>query len=139
MVIFFADNGRLEARGIHWCWDSGLHVPTIIHWPKNFPALQQYEAGTVNDQVISLLDLTATTLRPASIERPAGMQSRNFPGKPADAPKTTHSVRVTELTKRSCVYVRCGTVAITTSATIHPVPFFSHSTVTKRNTSLSNC
>ncbi len=38
VVIFFADNGRLEARGIHWCYDSGLHVPMIVRWPKNFPA-----------------------------------------------------------------------------------------------------
>jgi len=34
IVVFFADNGRLDARGIHWCWDSGLHVPMIIRWPK---------------------------------------------------------------------------------------------------------
>ena len=38
IVIFFADNGRLEPRGIHWCYDDGLHVPMIIRWPKNFPA-----------------------------------------------------------------------------------------------------
>ena len=29
----------LEPRGIHWCYDSGLRVPLIIRWPKNFPAL----------------------------------------------------------------------------------------------------
>ncbi len=38
IVIFFADNGRLEPRGIHWCYDSGLRVPMIIRWPKNFQA-----------------------------------------------------------------------------------------------------
>jgi N-sulfoglucosamine sulfohydrolase len=37
VVFFFADNGRMEPRGIHWCYDSGLHVPMIIRWPKNFP------------------------------------------------------------------------------------------------------
>ena len=30
VIFFFADNGRLEARGIHWCYDTGLHVPLII-------------------------------------------------------------------------------------------------------------
>ena len=40
VVIFFGDNGRLDARGIHWCWDSGLHVPMILHWPKGYPASQ---------------------------------------------------------------------------------------------------
>lgn len=87
VVIFFADNGRLEARGIHFCYESGLHVPMIIRWPKNFPAPKNYKAGTVNDQVISLLDLTATTLSIAGIERPPLMQSRIFLGSKADPPR----------------------------------------------------
>ena len=84
IVIFFADNGRLEARGIHWCWDTGLHVPMIIKWPKNFPAPKQIKPGGVNNQVISLLDLTATTMWMVGIKRPAGMQSRIFLGDRAD-------------------------------------------------------
>jgi N-sulfoglucosamine sulfohydrolase len=88
VVIFFGDNGRLDARGIHWCWDSGLHVPMILHWPKGYPAPQQYQPGSVNDQIISLLDLTASTLWIAGVPRPAGMQSRNFLGPDADPPRT---------------------------------------------------
>jgi arylsulfatase A-like enzyme len=87
VVIFFADNGRLEARGIHWCYDTGLHVPMIIRWPKNFPAPPQYEPGSVNDQVVSLLDLTATTLWIAGVPRPPLMQSRTFLGEDADPPR----------------------------------------------------
>ncbi|MEZ6130448.1 MAG: sulfatase [Planctomycetaceae bacterium] len=88
IVMFFGDNGRLEARGIHWCWDTGLHVPMIIHWPESIPAPQGYQAGSVNDNVISLLDVTATTLQFAGIERPLGMQSRRFMGNTVDAPRT---------------------------------------------------
>ncbi len=87
VIIFFADNGRLEARGIHWCYDSGLHVPMIIRWPKNFAAPSQYRPGTVCDDVISLLDLTATTLAIAGQPRPPGMQSRIFLGERADPPR----------------------------------------------------
>ena len=87
VIIFFADNGRLEARGIHWCYDCGLHVPMIVCWPKNCPAPPQYRAGSVNDDVISLLDLTATTLAIAGISRPPGMQSRIFLGPNADPPR----------------------------------------------------
>ena len=76
IVIFFADNGRLDARGIHWCWDSGLHVPMIIRWPKNFPGPSQVSAGRVDEQVLSLLDLSATTLWMAGVPKPFGMQSR---------------------------------------------------------------
>jgi arylsulfatase A-like enzyme len=87
IVVFFADNGRLEVRGIHFCYDSGLLVPMIIRWPRNFPAPKSFEAGTVNDQIISLLDLTATTLDMAGIKRPALMQSRIFLGPNADPPR----------------------------------------------------
>ncbi len=88
VVVFFADNGRLEARGIHWCWDSGLHVPMIVRWPKNHPAPPQVRPGTVDDRLISLIDLTATTLRIAGLPRPPGMHGRIFLGEDADPPRT---------------------------------------------------
>jgi arylsulfatase A-like enzyme len=88
VILFFGDNGRLEARGIHWCWDTGVHVPLIIHWPKNFPVPLGYKLGTVDDRVISLLDITATTLAIAGVPRPLGMQSRIFLGKHADPSRT---------------------------------------------------
>jgi N-sulfoglucosamine sulfohydrolase len=87
VILFFADNGRLEARGIHWCWDSGIHVPMILQWSKNHPAPPQYQPGTVSDRLISLLDLTATTLAIAGLERPPLMQSRIFLGDRADPPR----------------------------------------------------
>jgi arylsulfatase A-like enzyme len=87
VIFFFADNGRLEARGIHWCYDTGLHVPLIVRWPKNFPAPPQIRPGSENDAVISLLDLTATALWVAGVPRPAGMQSRIFLGEWADPPR----------------------------------------------------
>lgn len=80
VVMFFGDNGRIEPRGIHWCYDTGLHVPMIIHWPKNFPAPANYKPGSVSDQVISLIDITSTTLGFAGIKRPLGMQGRIFLG-----------------------------------------------------------
>jgi N-sulfoglucosamine sulfohydrolase len=87
VIFFFADNGRLEARGIHWCYDTGLHVPLIVVWPKNFPAPPQIKPGGVNDDVVSLLDFTATTLWIAGVTRPALMQSRIFLGPTADPPR----------------------------------------------------
>lgn len=85
IVVFFGDNGRLEARGIHWCWDSGIHVPLVIRWPKNFPAPKQIQPGAVSDQLLSLIDLTATTLWMAGIERPNIMQGRVFLGEHAES------------------------------------------------------
>jgi arylsulfatase A-like enzyme len=80
IVIFFADNGRLEARGIHWLWDTGIRVPMIIFWPEKLNRPVEYEPGKVNHDLISLLDLTATTLLMAGIEPPPLMQSKVFLG-----------------------------------------------------------
>ena len=69
IIIFFGDNGRLEPRGIHWCYDSGLRVPMIIRWPKNHPAPAQIKPGTVDDRILSLIDVTATTLALAGVPK----------------------------------------------------------------------
>ena len=84
IIIVFGDNGRVDHRSIHWVYDTGLHVPMIIKWPKNFPMPEGFKPGTVNEEVISLLDLTATTLLLAGVQRPLGMQSRVFLGKNRD-------------------------------------------------------
>ncbi len=87
IVVFFADQGRIAVRGIGWCYDQGNHLPLIIRWPKNFAPPPQYRPGAVNDQLISLLDLTATTMAFAGLKKPAGMQSRVFLGPDADPPR----------------------------------------------------
>jgi len=87
IILFFGDNGRLEPRGIHWCYDSGLRVPLIIKWPKNFPAPSQIAPGKVDEQILSLIDVTATTLALAGLPKPALMQGRVFLGEQAEAPR----------------------------------------------------
>ena len=88
IIIFFGDNGRLEARGIHYLWDSGIHVPMIIRWPDEIKAPEGYKPGSVSNEMISLIDLTATTLSIAGIPRPPLMQSRIFLGEEKDEPRT---------------------------------------------------
>ncbi len=88
VIIFFGDNGQLTPRGIHWCYDNGLRVPMIIKWPKNHPAPTQFKPGTVDDRIISLIDVTATTLALAGLPRTPLMQGRVFLGAEADPPRT---------------------------------------------------
>ena len=87
VVIYFGDNGRLELRGLDWCYDSGDRVPLIVRWPKRFPAPPQYRPGGVCQDVVSLLDVTATTLAIAGVPRPAAMHGRTFLGDHADPPR----------------------------------------------------
>jgi N-sulfoglucosamine sulfohydrolase len=86
IVIFFGDNGRLEARGLDWCHDSGLQVPLIVRWPKNFPA-PAHRPGTTSDRLVTLIDVTATTLALAGVGKPGAMQGRVFLG-PQAGPAT---------------------------------------------------
>jgi len=86
IVVFFGDNGRLEARGLDWCYDSGLHVPLIIRWPRNFPAPLPHRPGTTDNQLITLIDVTATTLALADVRRPVTIQGRVFLGPDSEPP-----------------------------------------------------
>jgi arylsulfatase A-like enzyme len=88
IVVFFGDNGRMEARGIHWMWDTGLLVPLVVYYPPGLAPPSQYQPGRVIGDVVSLLDVTATTLAMAGVEKPLGMQSRVFLGDQPDPPRT---------------------------------------------------
>lgn len=88
IILFFGDNGRLEPRGIHWCYDSGLRVPLIIKWPKHYPLPRHFQPGSVDDRVLSLIDVTATTLALADVPKPPLMQGRVFLGERAEEPRT---------------------------------------------------
>lgn len=85
-MIFFADNGRLDPRGIHWCYDSGLRVPMIIRWPASLPAPSGWRPGAVDDRIISLIDVTAATLEIAGMPAPPLMHGRSSL-RPADPPR----------------------------------------------------
>ncbi|MHC4398779.1 MAG: family 16 glycoside hydrolase [Planctomycetota bacterium] len=103
IVVFFADQGRIEIRGIGWCYDRGNHVPLIIRWPKNFAPPPGYARGRVNEQLVSLLDFSATTVAFAGLKKPTAMQSRVFLGPGADPPRRyvfTHRDRHDEVVQR---------------------------------------
>ena len=87
VVIFFGDHGQAHVRGKQWCYDSGLRIPLIVYWPEKIPAPAQYKAGSVSDQLISAIDLTATTLAIAGAEKPEKMQGRVFLGPRAEPPR----------------------------------------------------
>lgn len=84
IIIFIGDHGEAHLRGKQFCYEDGLHIPLIIYWPKGIPAPKQYKAGTVSDQFIEAIDLTATSLSIAGIKKPAKMQGRIFFGSNAD-------------------------------------------------------
>ena len=85
VVFFFGDHGRAMVRGKQWPYDSGLHVPLVVRWPKGaFPT--GWQPGGVDDRLVSILDVTATTLEICGVEEPAPMSGRRLFGD-ADPPR----------------------------------------------------
>jgi len=83
IVFFFSDHGADFPRGEPWLYDSGIRVPLIVRIPKrlrNGPIRQQAEPGRVSDELISSIDLAATSLALCDIDRPSKMQGRPFLG-----------------------------------------------------------
>ena len=80
IVVFFGDNGMAQVRGKQFCYDSGLHVPLLIRWPKDVPAPEGFQAGSVDARLLCAIDLGPTMLALAGAAKPAKMQGRIFLG-----------------------------------------------------------
>jgi N-sulfoglucosamine sulfohydrolase len=80
IVVFLADHGQAMVRGKQWPYESGLHIPLIIRWPRGIPAPAEFQAGSTSDELVMSIDLTATTLDWAGVARPPRMQGQVFWG-----------------------------------------------------------
>jgi arylsulfatase A-like enzyme len=87
IVVFFGDHGEAHVRGKQFCYDSGLHIPLIIRWPKDIATPQHFKPGTVDDRLLSAIDLAPTMLSIAGAKKPAGMQGEIFLGDNAAEPR----------------------------------------------------
>lgn len=74
IVFFWGDHGRGLARAKRWLYDSGIRVPLLVRWPG------QLRAGTVQPELVNLIDLGPTALSLAGVRVPGHMQGRAFLG-----------------------------------------------------------
>ncbi|MAM46107.1 MAG: sulfatase [Planctomycetes bacterium] len=72
LVIFIGDHGRCQVRGKQFLYDSGVQVPLIIRWPGHI------KPGTVSEDLVSSIDVTATVLAAAGVRVPKWMQGRDL-------------------------------------------------------------
>ncbi|MEZ5365170.1 MAG: sulfatase [Bryobacterales bacterium] len=83
IVFFFADHGRPMPRGKQFCYEGGMLIPMIVRIPEKYrPA--GWTPGTKSDQLVSHIDITATSLAMCGIDRPDNMHARVFIGADAD-------------------------------------------------------
>ena len=70
IVFFLTDHGVSHARGKQFLSEEGIKVPLIVHAPG------RVEAGTVREDLVAHIDVTASTLAFAGIEIPGWMEGR---------------------------------------------------------------
>ncbi len=72
VIFFYGDHGGPLPRQKRLIYDAGLKVPLIVRFPD------KKDAGSIDDQLISFIDLAPTVLRLASAKVPGYLQGRAF-------------------------------------------------------------
>lgn len=74
LIFFFGDHGRECFRGKYYAYEQGTLTSLLVRWPGRVPA------GSASDELVSLIDVTATTLSLAGVPVPEGMHGQPFLG-----------------------------------------------------------
>jgi uncharacterized sulfatase len=88
IIFYYGDHGPGMPRCKRWPYNSGLHVPLIVHVPEKFRHLapKDYSPGGKTDRLISFVDFAPTLLSLVNIEPPDYLQGRAFMGRFEAAP-----------------------------------------------------
>ena len=83
IVFYYGDHGSGMPRSKRWPYNSGEHVPLIVHIPEKFKHLRpdEYETGGESDRLTSFVDLAPTLLSLIGQKPPEWMQGHAFAGK----------------------------------------------------------
>jgi arylsulfatase A-like enzyme len=92
IVFYWSDHGDGVPRAKRSLYDSGLHVPLMIRWPRSLNGPSS--PGTANHDLVSFVDLAPTVLALAGVEVPSHMQGRVLVGpKAGPAPEFVFAAR----------------------------------------------
>ncbi len=81
IVFYYSDHGGVLGRSKRFVYESGLHIPMVIRFPKKYAHLAPGRAGTKTDRLVTFLDFAPTLLSLAGVPVPAYMQGHAFLGK----------------------------------------------------------
>jgi arylsulfatase A-like enzyme len=87
VVFFWGDHGVGLPRAKRWLYESSTHVPLVIRIPEKFRTTGQGKPGSVDDQLVSFIDLGPTVLNLAAVPLPGHLQGRAFLGTKLTAPR----------------------------------------------------
>ncbi len=99
VVFFFSDQGRPHVRGKQWLYEGGIRVPLIIRWPK------QITPNTINENLVSLIDLAPTCMNIAGIDRPKHLAGQDIFNK--NIPERDYIIAARDRCDAVVDYIRC--------------------------------
>lgn len=80
IVVLWSDHGEGLPRAKRWPYDAGIRIPLIVRWPG------RVQPGTVDERLVSLIDLGPTMLSISGSVLPRHLQGQPFLG-PAPPPR----------------------------------------------------
>lgn len=96
IILYWGDHGSGMPRNKRWPYNSGLHVPMMVHFPDKWKHLapKDYQAGGSSDRLVGFIDLAPTMLSLVDIEPKEWMQGHAFAGKyQTEPPKFSYGFR----------------------------------------------
>lgn len=72
MIVFISDNGRAFPRDKTTLYDGGIKTPWIVKWPS------KVKKGSINNQLISSVDIAPTFMKVAGLEPLEEFDGLNF-------------------------------------------------------------
>ena len=82
LVFYYSDHGGVLPRSKRFVYESGTHVPLIVHIPKKFKHLYPAtQPGSTVDRLVSFVDFPPTLLSMIDQSIPDYMQGEAFLGK----------------------------------------------------------
>ena len=87
IVFYYSDHGGILTRSKRFLYDTGVHIPLIVRFGKNFAHLAPQKPGSRTDRLVSFVDLPPTLLSLAGVPIPKHMQGKAFLGKQAAEPR----------------------------------------------------
>jgi len=87
IIVFMSDHGRPMPRDKQFCWDEGIHVPLLVRYPNS------QDAGSVNDKLVSSIDVSAQIIAWTGANLPKHLQGVPFANAKTANRKYTVSAR----------------------------------------------
>ncbi len=93
IVFVFSDHGYGLPRFKRWLYNSGMHVPFVLHVPDKYKHLVSNLKNQKVDELVSFVDMAPTVLSLAGLEPTEMMEGRSFLGQEAVAREFVYGYR----------------------------------------------